>query len=318
LVPEVDKRGWLLASALGRGDLYYTGAGDLDVMELISDVSRRYNVDPNRIYLMGHSMGGYGTDNVATHHPDVFAAVAPAEGTASAPLALNLRNVPWFVMTADEDLDTGAKNALAFYTTLSAAGDDATALEYRLKIHEYSSIYDTLPRLFAFFASHRRNPHPAVVTYIKTPGDERPQLGLTYSSAYWVSGLKASNPAMSSRIDAESFALPHIDARARAAKAIRIDQMVDETGPTGRTVAQLHQTIPGIGALAPLARRVVITATNLSAATIDLDSAGIERSGISMRLIVSASQPMTLRLVNLGAVRTLHLPAGTTNLKLIP
>ena len=318
LVNEIDKRGWLLASALGRGDLYYTGAGDLDVMEVIADVSKHYNVDPNRIYLMGHSMGGYGTDNVATHHPDVFAAVAPAEGTSSAPLALNLRNVPWFVMTADEDLDTGAKNALAFYKTLSDAGDYATALEYRLKIHEYSSIYDTLPRLMAFFATSRRIPNPAVVTYIKSPGEERRDLGLSYDGAYWISGMQAADAKTAARIDAESFAIPHIDAKQRQAKAIRIDQMVDETGPTGRTIAQLHQTIPGLGALAPLARRIVITATNLSTATVDLDRAGIPRSGISMRLIVTATKPMTLTLTNAGFVRTLHLRAGVTNVKLVP
>ncbi len=69
-------------------------------------MSRRYRVDPDRIYLMGHSMGGYGTNNLATHHPDLFAAVAPAEGTDSADLHANLRNTPWFEMTAEEDLDT--------------------------------------------------------------------------------------------------------------------------------------------------------------------------------------------------------------------
>lgn len=318
LVKEIDKRGWLLASALGRGDVYYTGVGDLDVMEVIADVSRRYAVDPNRIYLMGHSMGGYGTDNVATHHPDVFAAVAPAEGTASAALALNLRNVPWFVMTADEDLDTGAKAALAFYRTLSDAGDDATALEYRLKIHEYSSIYDTLPRLFAFFALHRRNVAPAAVTYIKTPGEERPDLGETYSSAYWLSELSAAQTSKQARVDAESFAIPHVDEAIRKAKATRIDTMVDEGGPTGRTIAQLHETVPGVGALAPLARRIVIHADNLASATVNLDRAGILRTGISMRLIVTTTNAMTLKLANAGSERVLHLRAGVTSLKLVP
>ena len=318
LVDAVDKKGWLLASALGRGDGFYAGIHDLDVTEVIRDVSAHYRVDPNRIYLMGHSMGGYGTDNVSVRHPDLFAAVAPAEGTGSPELALNLRNVPWFVMTADEDLDTGAKNALAFYDSLSAQGLDATALEYRMKIHEYSSIYDTIPRLMAFFASHVRNPSPAIVTYIKDPHDAQPALGLTYDGAYWVSGLSEWNHDAASRIDAESSAIPHTLPAVQIAKATRIDTMVDEGGPTGRTIAQLHQTVPGFGALAPVARRIELTATNLRSATIDLDRAGIPSTGISMRLIVHSASPLTVTLTNGDKRMVLRLKAGTSSLKLIP
>ena len=124
------------------------------MLEVIADVRRRYRVDPDRIYLMGHSMGGYGTNNVAMHHPDLFAAVAPAEGTGSPELHANLRNTPWFMMTAEEDLDVRrGRGGKALYASLSADGYDATLLDYSLKIHEYSSIYDTLPRLLGFFAS---------------------------------------------------------------------------------------------------------------------------------------------------------------------
>lgn len=318
LVDAIDKKGWLLASAYGRGDGSYLGIHDLDVMEVIKDVSAHYNVDPNRIYLMGHSMGGYGTDNVSVRHPDLFAAVAPAEGTGSIELATNLRNVPWFVMTADEDIDPLAQDALKFYNALSAEGLDATALEYRLKIHEYSSIYDTIPRLMAFFSSHVRNPNPAVVTYARNGGDGYPQLGLNYDSAYWVSGLTSANPAVRSSINAETFALEHRTPVSQKATALRSSEMVDEAGPTGRTIAQLHQTIPGKGVLAPVARRIVIDASNLSAATIDLDRAGIPRTGISMRLVVKSSTGITITLTNKGTTRRLTLRAGTSDLKLTP
>ncbi len=101
LIDEADRRGYIVATPLGRGDYFYRGPGDLDVLEVIRDVQRRYRVDRDRIYLMGHSMGGYGTNNVATRHPDLFAAVAPAQGTDSIELAPNLRHVPWFEMSSD-------------------------------------------------------------------------------------------------------------------------------------------------------------------------------------------------------------------------
>ena len=40
----------------------------------------RYRIDPNRIYLCGLSMGGFGTWYTAMAYPDLFAAIAPCCG----------------------------------------------------------------------------------------------------------------------------------------------------------------------------------------------------------------------------------------------
>jgi predicted peptidase len=39
----------------------YRGCAEQDVMDVLAEVRRDYKIDPNRIYLMGHSMDGYGT-----------------------------------------------------------------------------------------------------------------------------------------------------------------------------------------------------------------------------------------------------------------
>ena len=46
------------------------------VKELIDE----YAIDPDRVYLTGLSMGGYGTWFTAMAHPDLFAAIAPVCG----------------------------------------------------------------------------------------------------------------------------------------------------------------------------------------------------------------------------------------------
>ena len=48
-----------------------------DVMNVLDIVRREYNVDENRIYLMGHSMGGAGTLYLGTKYPSTWAALAP-------------------------------------------------------------------------------------------------------------------------------------------------------------------------------------------------------------------------------------------------
>jgi pimeloyl-ACP methyl ester carboxylesterase len=256
LVDEAEQRGYLFASLQGRGDLFYRpGLGELDVVEALADIRRRYDVDPDRIYLMGHSMGGYGTNNVAAHRPDVFAAVAPAEGTDSVRLAPNLRHVPWLMVTADFDLDAMGANAEAHYADISALGYDATLLRYRLKIHEYSSIYDTLPRLFDFFAAHRRVGNPAVVTWV-APTDDAPEFGMVHHGAYWVSGVTKGS------VTARSHALalrPGDGGPADADRAV-VDPS-DEGGPTGRTIAILRTTRPRQPTAAPRQNKLTLTVT---------------------------------------------------------
>jgi predicted peptidase len=50
------------------------------VMGLLDEVIAKHNVDTNRIYLTGLSMGGYGTWSMAAKYPERFAAVAPICG----------------------------------------------------------------------------------------------------------------------------------------------------------------------------------------------------------------------------------------------
>jgi poly(3-hydroxybutyrate) depolymerase len=68
----------LVVSPFGRGELMgYDGLGGDDVMRVIADVRRAYDVDPERISLTGLSMGGGGTWQIGLRHPELFAALAP-------------------------------------------------------------------------------------------------------------------------------------------------------------------------------------------------------------------------------------------------
>lgn len=47
---------------------------------LIQKIEKENNIDHNRIYLTGLSMGGWGAWNLAFAHPDIFAALVPIAG----------------------------------------------------------------------------------------------------------------------------------------------------------------------------------------------------------------------------------------------
>ena len=54
--------------------------GRLDALEVLEIAKNKFNPDPQRIYLTGHSMGGHGTWFLGATYPDKWAAIAPAAG----------------------------------------------------------------------------------------------------------------------------------------------------------------------------------------------------------------------------------------------
>jgi poly(3-hydroxybutyrate) depolymerase len=66
----------------GRGNTQYLGFGDADVLRAIAEAKRLLSVDEDRVALTGDSMGGWGTWNVGSRHPQLFSAIAPVFGGA--------------------------------------------------------------------------------------------------------------------------------------------------------------------------------------------------------------------------------------------
>jgi len=50
------------------------------VMDLVDDALRTFKIDPDHVYFVGHSMGGYGSWTLGGHHADRVAAIAPSAG----------------------------------------------------------------------------------------------------------------------------------------------------------------------------------------------------------------------------------------------
>lgn len=61
-------------------ETFYNGDGEIDVLQVMKLVKKSYNINENRIYLTGYSMGGYGTWYLGSKHSNLFAAIAPVSG----------------------------------------------------------------------------------------------------------------------------------------------------------------------------------------------------------------------------------------------
>jgi poly(3-hydroxybutyrate) depolymerase len=73
--------GQIQLEVYSRGNNANHWAGEVDTFEAISDVQKRYKIDPDRVILRGFSLGGAGAWHLALHHPDFFAAAEIGAGT---------------------------------------------------------------------------------------------------------------------------------------------------------------------------------------------------------------------------------------------
>lgn len=72
---------WLFPEVLEKTEHGWTDAGTEEfVVELVRAAKRAGKVDPDRVYVAGHSMGGYGAWTLGAHHSDLFAGVGAYAG----------------------------------------------------------------------------------------------------------------------------------------------------------------------------------------------------------------------------------------------
>ncbi|MBQ2839936.1 MAG: prolyl oligopeptidase family serine peptidase [Oscillospiraceae bacterium] len=118
------------------------------IVKFIEQLIQEYNVDEDRVYLTGLSMGGYGTWFTAMARPDLFAAIAPVCGGGMAWNAEVLKMPIWTFHGAEDDVvspyqtdEMVAKlkelNADVTYTRIDGVGHNVWENAYNEKLFEW-------------------------------------------------------------------------------------------------------------------------------------------------------------------------------------
>jgi dienelactone hydrolase len=210
--------GIILIEPHGRGNTQYLGLGDQDVVRVIQLAKEHFNVDEDRVYLTGESMGGWGTWNVGTRHPELFAALAPVFGgvdyhsylsdeqiaglsplarflqekSSSWALADGLLNLPVFVYHGDVDQSVNVDWSRYGVRMLQRWGYDIRYMEMPGYGHEELNQF---PNLVAWFLTHRRVAQPR---HVRVRSAE-----LQNASAYWATVEQFDRPDRFMVVDAE-------------------------------------------------------------------------------------------------------------------
>ena len=154
---EAERRGYILAGVNGRGRFAnYSGASLDDVFETTDAVTRDYKIDAARIYLIGHSTGGFGVWLAASSKPEKFAAVAavsggpPAQGDALTSFLKPLKGLPALIAHGAQDGIVPVQLSRTMRTAAEKAGLKVSYLEVPDGDH-LSVVASTFPAIMDFF-----------------------------------------------------------------------------------------------------------------------------------------------------------------------
>ena len=100
------------------------------IVKFVVQLIKEYNVDEDRVYLTGLSMGGYGTWYLLMTKPELFAAGVPVCGGADSTMAENIKNIPIWTFHGDVDSAVPVSGTRTMVKVLKDIGADIRYTEY--------------------------------------------------------------------------------------------------------------------------------------------------------------------------------------------
>ncbi len=302
-----EEKGAIVATPRARGtSTWYVTEAHQDFFEVFGDVQRLLTVDPDRRYLAGYSMGGYGTYLFGLLYPDLFAGGFSTSGAMTQGLwtgldcgddcyqqanggdadpqntfraLANARNLPLVI-------DHGTDDEFVPISGVERIGARLTELGYRHELsrfagyeHYTQAIMDEWSDGTDYLFSHRRVRDPRTVTYEVVPALVRAVNtstadGVRYDfhpdGAYWVDGLEVRSGADGRDVNASG----RLDATSSAI-AEQEHLALPRTGAASPGSQSTPYVRTGLDWLdtgaAPIANAFTATLTNLLTATLDTD-----------------------------------------------
>lgn len=310
-----ESRGAPIVTPFGFGEGgHYEAEAEIDVFEVLSDVTARYRIDLERVYLTGMSMGALGTFRLGSLYPDLWArafgvgvyttpycvTVSPTRGGCQvAPFNYfhsleSFRNIPFGIVNGGLDELTPVTGSREIAARFAELGYAYRYWEYPTRAHEPSLHGLTTDVTDPFLGDARRVRDPARVTYVidRTMWDV--PLGIVHDRAYWLRDLRVAEGVRRATVDATS-------GRGRGYTTTPVSgQGSSAAGPY--TMVGLDP----VPVAASGANELGVVSRGLSSVTVRADDAGLSRrEPLSVR--VDTDVPLELRVAG-WATKT--LPPG--------
>jgi predicted esterase len=184
---------FLVAFPLMRGSWSISALAERDVLDTIADVQQHYAVDPDRVHLVGLSLGGFAAWRLACRYPDRFASLTVFCGGGEPELAVNLRHIPVRVYHGAQDGSVPVDHSREMVAALREVGlpvdyaelPQAKHVVWRQPLHD--------PALYRWMAQQRRVQSPRRVSYRTRT--------LRHGRAYWLTIESMVDPSVPAFVD---------------------------------------------------------------------------------------------------------------------
>ena len=121
---------------------------------LVEEIIAGYNVDKQKVYLTGLSMGGYGTWALSIAYPEKFAAIAPICGGGDTTKVHKIKDIPTWVFHGAKDNVVPYERSIKMIEALKKAGGEVKFTLYPDAKHDsWTKTYDN-PELYEWFLSN--------------------------------------------------------------------------------------------------------------------------------------------------------------------
>lgn len=308
----------IIVVPLGRGEAgYYSDYSERDVLDVLDDVQATYDIDRDRVFSGGYSMGGYGTLRFASLYPDRFAGYTnwvgftgdcmngtPFKGECPTgavgnviDLVKNLRSVPGTNWYAGADELVHVQTGIALNEAMSAASIPYVYYLHPAAEHFTPAVLDDWRKEATYTKDLVRVKRPPRVVYRTDASLGNPALGIAHDKAYWVSKIVGRAPG-------------YIDVDLMSAGCGGSEPVLEPTiggGPDPVPYVSQGAEVVGHRDIAP-ANRLEGTLSNLAALQVDVAEACLSPGTVIYKLVTDG--PVTLALSD---GRVLSIPAAGTH-----
>lgn len=175
LTDLAEKHGYIVVAPMGYNSGGWYGAtppfkskdapanlselSEKDVMNVLEIVRKEYTIDADRMYLMGHSMGGGGTWHLGIKYPDLWAGLGPIAPAIFRPATdvEKIKHIPVILVQGDKDVLCPVATARKWVEEMKKLNMTHEYIEVAGGDHG-NVVAPNFPKMFEFFNKHSRKP----------------------------------------------------------------------------------------------------------------------------------------------------------------
>jgi len=139
-------------------DQFWRGQPLESAIKMVKDFQKELPVDPQRIYITGLSMGGFGTWSALALEPKLFAAAVPISGGGDPRSVQRFAKLPIWAFHCDGDPAVQVKGTRDMIAALKKAGGDPKYTEYADAQHDAWTRTYKNPELYDWLFKQKKSP----------------------------------------------------------------------------------------------------------------------------------------------------------------